>query len=357
MAKKNFIKKHIKKNKKDSAEPVIDSLNREEFIRVLNWYSSSDYSEKIRKSWVIEYAQDAGMEYKSFKRVNENKFFPTFTVICRLANRGMDVSEHQEYISENFGILEQHIEEKTVEQESKKKPSIQDRIFEQTRSVIAEIDYFVDCKILNDEEKKLTDLLIVKNFSSLHTKHLLDFIQTYIDEYMSIGKGAEALKEIGMTKKQLKNMLLYLDVLKDECLNWQTSKKKTRKPRKKKIKTSEELSKLAKTSESSILEPSKIIKSSFALVYNEKYNNLVFLVSDKITGLSIHRTTVINFDEDKSKVYKIKKQYVESFVKKLSMTTGITAIKKLLKDNVVFKESKKMANGRLSTDSNIITAN
>lgn len=357
MAKQKFVKKFIKKAKTNYNEPDLDMS----LVRILNWYTASDFTEKQRKMWVIEFAKANGYDSKKVRKVNEKYFMPTFSTVCRLKTRGYEDESQDSFIDEHFEKLLSRVQEKeVVVATDKKKPTIQDRILDQAKVVMAEVDYFVDQKIQFNVDNKVVTLLSDNNFGRPQTQHVINLIQVYINDFTSVKDGklkdSELFDAYGLSVRKLNAMIKYLEQIKTECEDWISAKKKlkTVTARKKKVKSPIEIAKNAKVAEVTILTPHKIIGESFVVIHQPKFNFITLLVAEDNDGLTIKGTTITNFNPKKSKVYRATKKFKENVPKQFKGKKGINLIKRILADDSKFKISKYEAKGRLSDQSNIM---
>ena len=343
MARKKFVKRFIKKQS-EGGEPEIKQFDKSELIRIMNWYNYEPFSDKKRKSWVVDYSDNP-----KIKKVDERKFPSTLATICRLATRGYVLSEeYKNYIEKNVNYLvERYVDNKRLSDTIKDKPTIQERIYNQTKPVLAEIDYFVDSKLINNEEHKLNTL--ITDFGNPHLKHVINHIQSYIDDF---SKNKKDCREVyGISTRKLNSTVKFLEELIQECKSSVQAKKKIRKIREVKKKPALEIAKRAKCSETSPIKPHKIISSSYVVIYNNKNNKLLYFVAEDSDGMSIKGTTITNFDIKKSKVLKIDK--------KLDLKTLPKQINKLkiyINDENNFKSTKVKITGRLNDKMDILLA-
>src|SRR5690606_10585621 len=98
-----------------------------------------------------------------------------------------------------------------------------------------------------------------------------------------------------------------------DAITYQGNEKKQRKPRKRKIKSADQLvSKVQYLKEFSELklvsvDPQKIVGAEVVLLYNTKYKKLSRLVASNGQTLSIKGTTVINVDDTTSMIKRVRK--------------------------------------------------
>ena len=362
MAKQKFVQKFKKKTVKESLEPDLDQIDSmSDLLRVLNWYNSNIQPSRKTKKWVIEYVKENNLKFPWLRYVNEKYFVHPLSTLCRLSARGFELRDSDiNRIFEMIGDLKKYHFKRSSESLKERKPNIQDRMLEQSRTLKAEIDFYVDSFLLNQTKTKITNQLNEFNFGSPQTKFLISQIDNYIEEFTQVkssSKGAKFEKEYfdgyGYSIRTINSLLKYLQELKVECENWICAKKKTKSVRTKSYKTPEEICKKVKCSEKSVITPTKILSSSVAVIYNEKYHKLTLLTAADNDGFMIKGTSIHNYNEKKSKVFSVKKKYRESFFELFKEKMTITKIKNTL-DGEAFKKTKNKPNGRLSEHSNIL---
>lgn len=338
MARKKFVKQHVKREQKSSIEPALENLSRTDFIHVLYWYNYRDYPEETRKKWVIEYTKN-----QDLKNVDAKYFIPTLSTLCRIAHRGFELTEdHQEYIDDKVNKLVS--EQSDTQKQDKKKqngPSVQERIYNQASIVMGEIDYFVD-EAFQGRFNKLDSL--INEFGQHHLKHVTKHIQSYIDDFNNNPKDYDFIS----TQKRNK-IVKWLESLKTECNNLLQAKKKARKPRTPKKKSPVELCKNVKISDDTRVTPPKLIGNSYAVLYNEKYNKLHFLVAEDIDGFTVQGTTIKNVSEMKSKLFTVKNKNVLD-----ELPSSINKLKRFIDEDKQLKLSKGKVSTRMSNNVSII---
>jgi hypothetical protein len=370
MAKRQFVKKFIKKQKQSGGEIALPEgeCSQNELMKILNWYSASDFTDKDRKKWVLEYATNHKLDTKKLKKIHEKFFAGTLSTVCRLATRGLVTPNGVEFIEKRMPELMARVPEPTpveIPADAPKKPTIQDRIAEAAKVFKAEVDHFVDEKLVNNAENKLKPIL--GDTGAPQVKHVLAHIDAYIKEFEAVkaarGSKKKEEKELfdayGMGLRQINSLLKYLESLKAEAESFLSLKKKTRKvsTRKKKVKSPVELCKNVVTAESTLLKPTKLIGSGLAVIYHEKHGTFTYLVAEDSGGLTVQGKSIKGYDEKKSKIFKVKKRGTDAAViKEINSKTGINALKRVMKDDTKLKEGNWRITGRLSDQSNIIQA-
>jgi hypothetical protein len=355
MAKKKFIKKHLSKQQKMQTEPFIEDLNKcsnTELIWILNWYAYNITSKSDQKKWIKTYLKNNSEKdlEKKISKIDEKYIYNPLSTLCRLENRGSILTEqNKEYIKDSVNkAYDLYLErEKNTHSKpdnvkvNKNKPTVQERMYEQAKVAMAEVDWFVD-EILRGNEHKIDE--VISGFGKPQINYVNNHIQSYIDDFKNNPE------DHGLRVRKKNKIIRYLESLIITCDKYIQAKKKTQKIRTPKKKSPVQLCKNVKISENTKTPPTKIINSTYTLLYNEKYNRLNFLVAADGDGLTVTGTTVQNVSETKSKVYTIKDKKVLD-----NLPDSITKLKKYL-ENPEFKESKTKPTGRMSDRVNILKA-
>jgi hypothetical protein len=341
MAKQKFVKKFVKNEKQDKAEPAVENLTRCELIRALSWYRTFDAPEKKRKQWVNEWLKNP-----KIKKIHERHFQITLSSICRMASRGYVLSDtDQEFIDGHVEKLLSIVQEKEAEKAEKPAgPTIQERIYAQVVPVLAEIDFYVDEAFSKRFNNKLGSQ--ISDFGRPHIQHLVNHLDSYLNDFVQNKKD-----DYGFLKTTHMNKVIkYIQALKDECTNLLEAKKKVQKIRTVKKKSPIQIAKNAKISEDTIITPHKIVGTSYAFIYQEKYNRLNLIVAEDMDGLSVKGTSIINSDESKNKSF-----IVKDFSAFKDIPKSINKMKKWLVDTPKLKLAKGKPSTRLSVKVSIIT--
>jgi hypothetical protein len=367
MATKAFVKKFMKKQKQSvtSFEPETEAVkDSNDLARALAWYSSAGTTDKRKKAWVLEYVKENKLDIKQYRKVPEIWFRGTISTVCRMSVRGYNSENSERFIEKNLSELLTRIPEVVVEKavEVKKKPTIQDRMREQVKTILAEVDFAVDCKLLKNEDNEITPIMVEANVGAPQTKLVMEHVESYLKDFRTVREGRLTDKEMfaayDMSLTNLRKMEKYLESLTAELERYLGAKKATRKVsvRAKKVVSPTELCKAVVLVEDSVLKPAKIIGSSLAVIYNAKHKRLTYLVAEDAGGLSVKGKSITNFDDKKSKVLRVDRKY-KNFIKEINSKNGINALKKLMRDETKFNEIlKAKVVSRLSDQVNLIQA-
>lgn len=325
-------------------------LSKIQLIQALNWYTQNRVDKDAEK-----YASD--FFKKKLKITNMDNFVkstsPTFGFLCRLLMNGAALSEKdQNWFEEQINKVKQSSVEKKVVTDTPKTQTptlnIQDRIKEKASECIAELEGFVDDLILSDFKISLNPygMMHGMDIKSVHVRHILTHFKNRRVEYDEVlNTDDKDLKEgySNFTKPQLKKLIALFDQIILDCNKISGESVKTRKPRKVKKKTPEQLvTKVNVCLEFDELglksiDTKSIIGATQLWVYNTKTRKLGVYHSEDAGGFSVKGSTLQNFNESKSVQKKLRKPEVilpevlnAGKVTIRNLMTGIRAVESLL---------------------------
>jgi hypothetical protein len=179
-------------------------------------------------------------------------------------------------------------------------------------------------------------------------------LRTELQETL-IGKD-DQLKEgySRLTKPQLRRYLEFVNNIISDAESIAQVKKATRKTRKPKEKSANQLtSKLKYLKESgpykiASIDPNKIIKAQTLIVFNSKYKKLGIYAAADSNGLSVKGTTIINYDTAKSVSKTLRKP--EDILPSV-LATGKLALNKMFTG---IKTASSSLNGRINEDTILV---
>jgi hypothetical protein len=190
-------------------------------------------------------------------------------------------------------------------------PNIQDRIREKASECIGELEGQLDDLILSKFSTEVSPYAVMHTLEikGVHTKHISDWFKTKRIEFDDVLHTTDAeLKEgySNFSKPQLKKLIAWCDQVILDCGKIAGEAIKSRKPRKRKTKTPEQLVAKVKVMDEhkefklkSI--PAKDIIGAMQLwVFNTKNRKLGCYHAIDADGLSIKGSSIINFNESKS---------------------------------------------------------
>lgn len=268
------------------SEPPLDSHLGD----LLNWYTAIK-DDKDAREYLIAYLKEHKRldEADTIKRVPDSWIPRTSAFMAHLDMRGRPMTPAEKTRFEYYLNRALSHASAVVEDEGTK-PNVQEHIKEKISELVAEIEGLIDDGVVNTAWS-LYRFLAVKEVSGRLAAAITEHYKNKITEDTELQKIYKHLAVDGN--------------------KYATSRKKMRKPRKKKIKTPEQILKNLSYLKESIehklasIDPVRIIGAQELWTYNPKYNLLsVYRAADR-GGLSVDYTSITNLDNDKSKVKRI----------------------------------------------------
>ena len=293
-------------------------INDSELGSTLSWYSQNKKSKDSQK-----YANDFIKKKLKLDASSVVKTKPPqFGFICRIVTNGGVLSEErQKWFDEQVELIREEIakvQTNIVIEKVKKGPSIQDRIREKANECIGELEGQIDILI----DSKFT--ANVMPFAVMHTlaikdgqtKFIVDWIKTKRNEFDEVlNTDDKELKEgySNFSKTEVKKIIAYCDQVILDCQKVSAITTASRKPRKRKAKSPEQLTakmnfmpefkELSLTS----VKSTDIIGAMSLWVYNTKTRKLGVYHAEDAGGLSVKGSSILNFVESKSMQKKLRK--------------------------------------------------
>lgn len=321
------------------AEPKFTGkeMTNGDMVQALNWYAINRDSKSA-----LKYANDYFKKNKI--QVNQQAIssqVSTFGFLCRLKNNGAIFSEAQEQSFQRYlTYIDNYVEVKKEEDRPKTNVlSIQERIDEKIREIIGELEGAFDDFILGDYKKPFSPYALMQNrVKAIHATKILEFYKRKRQEYDYVVNATEKdIKEgySNFNKTQLKKLIAICDDIISDCIRISGEVKKTHKPRKRKVKSPDQLvSKLVCCKEDNnyqlqSIDPKEIIRASQLWIFNTKNRKLGVYHAQDAEGLSVKGTTITNYSEDKSVMKTLRKP--EEILPNV-LKSGKVAMRKVLDD-------------------------
>jgi hypothetical protein len=298
-------------------------LSAIDMIKTLSWYSQNKDSKDAYK-----YACDY---FKKFHKLDVSSSIksrsPTFGFVCRIVYNGgilstkdqiwfdKEVQKVKDDLQNNFSLQSNTVVVKT------NVISIQDRIRDKANECIAELESQVDDFILSGCSANVSPYGIFNtlNIKDAQTKYIVEWAKSKRVEFDDVLNTDDSLTKEGysnFTKPQLKKLIGYFDQVILDCQKLSGIAVKSRKPKKRKTKTPDQLvSKLNYMYEFPDLKlmsvkPTDIIGCMSLWVYNTKTRKLGVYHAEDAGGISVKGSTLLNFSETKSVQKKLRKPEV-----------------------------------------------
>ena len=296
-------------------------LSKTQLILALNWYSQNKTSKDAEK-YVTDFFK---RKLKKDIGVIAKDCTSTFCYVCRIVyNGGMLSVKDQIWFDNEAKQVEDKLnvkKVKVVEEKPTNVISIQDRIREKSQECIGELEGQLDDYIASDYKIDASPygVMHTMNIKSVHVNRIVEVFKRKRIEFDAVlNTDDKELKEGygNFTKTQLKKVVAWCDQVILDCQKVTGSAAENRKPRKRKIKSPEELvvkvKVLDKFDELKLVSVSttEIVGAMQLWVYNVKTRKLGCYHAEDAGGLSVKGTSLINFNESKSIHKKLRKPEV-----------------------------------------------
>lgn len=294
------------------------TLSQTELIQTLNWYSQN----KNRKD-AEKYANDF---FKKKFKIDASSVLDsevaTFGFVCRIVSNGATLPEkNQIWFEGRIDEIKKSLTKKktkvVVQDRQVATVSIQERVAEKVAEIAGDLEGSIDEYIESNFEKTPSPYGILHDKAKgMHANRLIDIFKKRRVQFDEVLHTKDAdLKEgySNFTKPQLKKLVAYCDQIITDCMKIAGEAAKTRKPRKRKVKSADELVKKVNYCEKFdelklvSVSPKEIIGAKQLWVYNTKTRKLGCYHAEDAGGLSIKGSTVLNFNETKSTMKKLRK--------------------------------------------------
>jgi len=330
-----------------------------------NWYAySCDLKQKI--AWILEFMHNSERytpeQIATYKTVTDYRTSTTAGAIARMVNNGADIP----YVTIDWAhtkILETltyaPIHQKSELAQMKYPVSIADRIKEKTSSIIGDMEEALDEFFTNGytSDFKAYDYMKKNDVKAIHASKIASYYQPLRSELQEALTGKDDQLKEGysrLTKPQLRRYLEFVGTIISDAESIAQVNKATRKPRKSKEKSADQLtSKMRYLKESgpykiASVDPARIIKAQILVVFNCKYRKLGVYVAVDSSGLSVKGNTITNYDTEKSMSKTLRKP--EDILPTV-LNTGKLAFNKLFAG---IKSSTMTLTGRINTDTILV---
>ena len=281
-------------------------LSQSQLTQALSWYAQNRDSKDA-----IKYASDYFKKKLKIPAPEGLKSqASTFGFICRIVSMGGGLSgSNATWFNDTINKLKQS--SPVVKQTTTNVVSIQDHIKRKASDCIGELEGQIDELITSEFKANVSPYATMTGMEvkGAHTKFVIEHFKTRRAEYDDVLTTTDAdVKEAysNFTKSQLKKLIAYCDQVIVDGMKLAGEAIKTRKPRKRKAKSADQLiSKLNYAKDFAELklvsiDPKTIIGASSLWVYNTKTRKLGVYHALDAVGLGIKGSTIQNFAESKS---------------------------------------------------------
>ena len=336
----------------------LGEISKVEMSRALNWYSNNKGTKEA-----LKYATDYFKKKLKITNVDSVlKDMPsTFGFVCRISTNGGVLS------TKDQAWLDAEVEQIKIKSKKKKpvvvdttptKPviTIQDRIAEKSSECLAEMEGQIDDMILSDfkDFPSPYGLMHTMAIKSAHTRFIVEWAKKRRNEFDEVLNNTtdKDLKEgySNFTKPNLKKIISYCDQVILDCQKITSDGAVTRKPRKRKEKSPDQLvSKVKVCVEFKELnlksvDTKQILGATQLWVYNTKTRKLGVYQAEDAGGFQVKGSSLTNFSETKSIQKKLRKPEV-------SLPEVLKAGKVTLRNYLDgIRAVEGLLNGRLNVD-------
>lgn len=291
-------------------------LSQSQLTQALSWYAQNRDSKDA-----IKYASDYFKKKLKIPAPEGLKSqASTFGFICRIVSMGGGLSgSNATWFNDTIDKLKQS--NPVVKQTTTNVVSIQDHIKRKASDCIGELEGQIDELITSEFKANVSPYATMTGMEvkGAHTKFVIEHFKTRRAEYDDVLTTTDAdVKEAysNFTKPQLKKLIAYCDQVIVDGMKLAGEAIKTRKPRKRKAKSADQL--VAKMNYAKdfaelklvSIDPKTIIGASSLWVYNTKTRKLGVYHALDAVGLGIKGSTIQNFAESKSVSKKLRKPNV-----------------------------------------------
>jgi hypothetical protein len=347
MSKSIDIKAILSNNK----EPKFSGeLSQTELTQALSWYAQNRDNKDATK-YATEYFKK---KLKIPAPETLKSQVSTFGFICRIVSLGGVLSDsNATWFNETIKKLQE--ETPVVKQATATVVSIQDHIKRKASDCIGELEGQIDELITSEFKANVSPYATMTGMDAkgAHTKFIIDHFKTRRAEYDDVLTTSDIdIKEAysNFTKTQLKKLIAYCDQVIVDGMKLAGEAVKTRKPRKRKAKSADQL--IAKMNYAKdfaelklvSIDPKTIIGASSLWVYNTKTRKLGVYQAADAAGLNVKGSTIQNFAESKSVSKKLRKP--EATISEV-LKGGKVALRSVLND---IRAVESALTGRINTD-------
>jgi hypothetical protein len=305
MSKSIDIKAILSNNK----EPKFSGeLSQTELTQTLSWYAQNRDSKDA-----IKYATEYFKKKLKIEAPDGLKSqAPTFGYICRIVSLGGVLNDsNAKWFDKTIEELKNAKRAATKSAKVANVISIQDHIKRKSSDYIGELEGQIDELITSDFKTDVSPYAMMNalEVKGAHTKFIIDHFKTRRAEYDEVLTTDDPdVKEAysNFSKVQLKKLVAYCDQVILDGMKLAGDAVKSRKPRKRKAKSPEQLTtKLNYAKDFAELklvsvDPKTIVGANQLWVYNTKTRKLGVYVALDAAGLSVKGSTIQNFAESKS---------------------------------------------------------
>jgi len=283
------------------------TISNVEMAQSLNWYSQNK-DNKTASKYIGDYVKKNKLKVTA-DIINKQR--PTFGFLCRLKNTGAEFTESHET---SFQKMLQEMIDEIPKPEVKVTPtnviSIQERVADKIAEIAGDLEGAIDDYILGGFNKQTSPYALLHGRAkNMHASKIMDIFKKRRAEFAEVMNTSDSdLKEgySNFSKTQLKKLVAYCDQIILDCTKIAGEAKVSRKPRKRKAKSPDQLvAKIQFLDEDDkyklkSVSPTQIIGALQLWVFNVKTRRLGVYNAADAGGLSVKGSSILNFTEETS---------------------------------------------------------
>ena len=291
-----------------------EELSQSDLMKTLSWYAQNKDRNDSHK-WASEYFKKKLKVTNATDQIKSR--VATFGFICRIILNGGSLSaKDSKWFDEEVLKIQDEVKNKkpvkVVDVQVKAPaPNIQDRIKERASECIGELEGQLDDLIISKFSADVSPYAMMHGMEikGVHTRHISEWFKKKRIQFDDVLHTDDAQVKEGwsnFTKPQMKKLIAYCDQVILDCNKMAGEAVKSRKPRKRKTKTPDQLvAKLKYLVEFPDLKlksiaPKDIIGASQLWVFNTKNRKLGCYHAIDADGFSVKGSTLLNYNEVKS---------------------------------------------------------
>jgi len=312
-----------------------------QYMQALTWYNNMCTGTDAR-AYLENYLKNTGRnnDLKNLRKVPDVRISHHAAWIARMLSRGIQLTDRscdkmEELIQYSLGFAEGPKPVKADLAHPQPKISIQDRIKDKVSDFIGEFEELTD---RDGWVLSMYDQLQKKQLPPNLAKQVADFFKPIADEANEVlQKDCDPQLKEGYSRytvAQLKQRAAFYNNIIADCERYGSNTKKQRAVRKKKTVNPEKRLKNLKYQKESkdfkvvSIDPEKMLGSEELVTFNTKYKILTHFYALDRAGLGVKGTTIVNYDETKSKSYRIGRKTEEHI--EIALRGGKRAYNKML---------------------------
>ena len=293
-------------------------MSKMDLIKALNWYNQNR-AEKDSYKYAAEFMKK---KHKVSVASLIDGAALTFGFCCRIVQNGGTLPDNnqawfnstvQDYIQKS-----KETKIKVVDSPTKPVANIQQRMTEKVNEIAGDLEGAIDDYMDSGYKRAPSPYAIMQDRAKgMHANRLVEIFKARRSEYAEVlGTTDPELKEgyRNHSKSDLKKLVAYCDQIITDALKIAGDSVKTRKPRKRKVKTADQvvskMKYLDKYEKYTSVDPKQIIGAMALWVYNVKTRKLGCYIADNAVGLAVKGSSLLNYTESKSVQKKLRKPEV-----------------------------------------------